>query len=256
MVWWGEHSLADGQVLVCRIGPLRLSIHRLTHEWRVAHRRDLDDSVDVKTELGTDELDEPDTVDRFLEQQTPALCSLAPALADRSVVSRPEKPFHVPAGESTTLYVSSPVWVRVAEGEERRTLLELPAAVPSDTWFGSSTREGELCYASRTHGRLRLEDVPLRPHRAVTPVTIENRGTGHLRLERLSLPTPYLSLFAGPGDALYTEAVTLIRAQDGELARLHVGNGPSEPARGGKLLTAPRQRRAEGSLFRAFGNLF
>lgn len=262
--WWCQRTLDEGLALSCRVGALHLAVRRLAHEWSVAHRYDKD-LLQEPTEAGTrvlssgadgDELRDPDGVERFLVRKTSAECSVMPALADRSVVSRPERPFRLLAGEAATLFVSSPVWVRVAVGPDNRTLTELPSIVPSDTWIGPSTREGELCYASRTHGRLSLEELTLRPQRAVTPVTIENGGHDALRIERLNLPTPYLSIFSGSRGFLWTEAVTLVREEDDERARLRVTPGPSEPARGGKLLVDPRETRAENGLFHAFSSIF
>lgn len=65
---------------------------------------------------------------------------------------------------------------------------------PSDTWFGPTTSEGEPCYASKTVCRLRVEDVPLRPHRCLTKVTLRNRADDSLSLDRLKLPVNALAL--------------------------------------------------------------
>ena len=148
------------------------------------------------------------------------------------------------------------MWVRVVEGPGRRLLTELASLVPSDTWMGPSTTEGELCYASRMHGRLELKELPLRPQRAVTPVTIENRAAEPLRIDRISLPAPFLSLFSGQRGFLWTEGVTLAREENDDRARLSVTPGPSEPAEGGELLTGPRRHRDEAGLFHAFSSIF
>ena len=257
--WWGARSLEEGQALLASIGPLRLMLQRLPYEWRVAYRRvsgDDDSRAPSSVEVSDKLLANPEVTERYLVRKGDGNCSLMPALADRSVVSRPDKPFHLPSGEATTLYMSSPAWVRIMEGLTPRLLAELPCAVPSDTWVGSSTRHGEVCYASRTLGRLRLEDVPLRPHRIVTPVTIDNRAADSLRIERVNLPTTHLSLFRSKQGFLWTEAVTLVRESDGELAQLHVHPGPCKPARDGEQLAGPRQPRAAFGLFRAFSNIF
>ena len=56
------------------------------------------------------------------------------------------------------IYVSTPLWVRVDVHDPPQFLQEIPVIRPSDTWFGPSTREGELGYAGRTHGRLNFEN--------------------------------------------------------------------------------------------------
>lgn len=101
---------------------------------------------------------------------------LVPIMADRLVVSRPKSPFRILPGQHATLFVSTPAWVRIALGNGK-ALAELPLFRPSDTWFGPSTLVGELGYAARTHCRLDVCDVPFRPHRAVTPLRVENRSS-------------------------------------------------------------------------------
>ena len=72
-----------------------------------------------------------------------------------------------------TIYVSSPVWIRL-ETATGTLLDELPTIRQSDTWHGPNTREGELCYASRTFCRTNIDALPIRQNRALSPVIIYN----------------------------------------------------------------------------------
>ena len=94
---------------------------------------------------------------------------------------------------------------------------------PSDTWFGPSTLEGELCYESKTAVRFNLDNVPRRPHRAISVVRIRNRTDTQLSLERLKIPLPNLSLFGTEDGQLWTESITLERDEDGENATVKLG---------------------------------
>ena len=123
--------------------------------------------------------------------------ALTPALADRPVVARPEKPFCLPAGAEAVVYVSSPLWVVLSTAQDLK-LAEIPIVRPSDTWLGPSTREGELCYASRTFLRLSLDNLPRRPHRATSMVRILNHADTALPLRALKLPAPPIWLCTGP----------------------------------------------------------
>jgi len=91
---------------------------------------------------------------RYAFAETPEIVWVRPALADRAVVVYPEEPFHVTAGESITLFCSTPLWIRVEIGASRHALMETAIERPPDTWIGPSTREGELCYATQTAARL------------------------------------------------------------------------------------------------------
>ena len=133
---------------------------------------------------------------------------------------------------------------------------EMPIERPSDTWFGASTMEGELCYAGTTKARLNLANVPVRAHRAITAVMISNMASTQLVVERLDLPVPYLYLYDTRDGVLWTQAVTLVRTRDTEMATFQVESGPPEEARKANLLGDPRLPPEPKMSLRAFGELF
>ncbi len=172
------------------------------------------------------------------------------------MISSPRAPFHLLPGQETTLYVGSPIWVRLRVGEPAIQIKELPTRRPSDTWFGGSTREGELCYAIKTRAVTDLERLPVFHRSAVTPVLIRNRAGDPLWLEKLKLPVPYLSLFGADDGRLWTEGVSLTRSDEGEMASLEVGSGPPDEASRGQLLTPARRTSEPNLIIRAFSSLF
>jgi len=179
--WWETGRFPVGTAGRWRIGPLELWIQRLEGEWRIASEQGddpLDDALEREVPCVIDGVLDRESTERYASNSKTEVIRLAAALADRSVVTRSDKPLHVPPGEEISVFVSSPLWVRIEAGEPGKLLRELPVFRPSDTWFGPNTREGELCYASRTHHRLRLEQIPARPHRAVTSVLVRNRLRG------------------------------------------------------------------------------
>jgi hypothetical protein len=241
------------------VGPSRIWVERRDLEWRL-HQLELPHAADTEVEFGVPsaihEIHPDAKLDRFAVRSNGRSLTINPLLADRPVVIRPETPLYVPSGEDVTLYVSTPLWLRFEVGEPIRRLVDRPAQRPSDTWFGPSTLVGELCYASRTSGRLRLAELPQRPHRAVTPVRIRNLAKDPLLLERVKVPVQYLSLFRSRSGSLWTQTATLVREQDGDLAALQLGRGAPEEASGADQIAAPRQQ-AEGHLaLRAFSRLF
>jgi hypothetical protein len=219
--WWGSFALDEGlDVLAWRIGPLILQARYWPQEWRLAWRH-LDDPQDTAQDFARlAEMDETDCrIARFGLREAGRALALRPRLADRSVVVRPDTQLFIPPGEECLIYVSTPAWVEVTTGNGL-VLAEVPTYRPSDSWFGPDTRDGELCYASRTLARLRIEDVVPRPHRIVSPVTVRNRGADALQLERVSVPVRLLPLYATARHQLWTQPLVMERTADGKQGAL------------------------------------
>ncbi len=266
-VWWGTFEFEDDHAGRWRVGPTTLWIYRSSRSWhliRIESEDPLDESAAIdpirpidQTELSLDELPKGAAVYRYGFQSTGERCSLAPLLADRAVVVRPDIPLYVLAGEQVTLYVSTPLWMRVEVGAVGRLLQEIPSIRPSDTWFGPSTREGELCYAVKTAGRLRLENLPKRLHRAITPIHVRNRGADALHIERIQVPVQYLSLFEGEDHYLWTQSVTLDREAAGDQASVNFSeNGVPKEAGKTQRLRGPRLHVRTNMIVRTFSSLF
>lgn len=258
-VWWGQVEFTLGQVRRWQLGPSTFWVERQEFEWRL-HQLERAASAESEAEVArpssVDEIDPDATLDRFAIGSGGMTLSITPQLADRPVIVRPETPLYVPSGEDITLYISSPLWLKLEVGPPTRLLVDRPTLRPSDTWFGASTLVGELCYASRTAGRLRLSELPRRPHRAVTPVRIRNQAKDPLLLERVKVPVQYLTLYRSKPGWLWTQTATLIREQDGDLAALQLGRRAPAEAVGAQRVSVPRQQ-AEGHLaLRAFSRLF
>jgi hypothetical protein len=259
--WWGKFELASGQTIQWSIGSLRLALERLPNEWQIAY--DWDQSSDpetvewARTEVALEirDLDCPN-VERYVLDQANNVLWIRPALADRPVITRPFTPLYVPADEAITVFVSTPLWVRIEVDDPPKNLQEVPIRRLSDTWFGPSTMEGELCYADRTFARLSLENIPTRVHRAITRVTILNKATTQLLIDRLSLPVPYLSLFETAAGLLWTQSVTMVRTRDTGTASLQIEADPPEQAKGAKPVGEPRLHPEQNMVVRAFEVLF
>ena len=272
--WWGSFTIPVGEAGRFRIGPLTLKIVRLSHEWQV-RREQMDDRSDlgVTAEVPAPASRVPATVDssrrrladgtvsaesrevtitRYATANDTTKLGLLPVLPDRTVVTRPEKPLTILPETRVVLYVGSPVWARLLQGEGE-VLGDLPVSPPKEAWLGENTREGELCYATRTYGRLVLDDAVLAPHRVTTAVTIENKSLQPFVCERVNLPVRRLSVYATEDGRLWTQAVTMERA--GELAHLVVDDKPPAVAANATRVSGPRDTDG-GGMFRAFGTLF
>jgi hypothetical protein len=257
-IWFGQFSIPIGSSGHWRVGPLELVVEHAAGEWRVAQTRDSDagdEEAFVHIEPTVSLASSPDTQRYVVSDPSPQL-SVLPLLPDRAVITRPVSPVFVPANETIRLYVSMPVWLRLAAGREHKVLTEVPTQRLSDTWFGPNTREGELCYALRSRCRLALDDAEVQRHRALTPVRIRNRSTEVLVLERLKVPVRQLSLFAEPSGRLWTSEVALDRTDDGQSVALHIDVGPPLEARGASPIAGPREAVPKKTAMRAFSALF
>jgi hypothetical protein len=257
--WWGEFEIPEGGCGHWRIGPLRLWISRSAQEWRIAHERGddpLESELAVELPGATPPPAEQMNTRRYGFKRTKGRLGLLPALADRPVIIDPVLPFAIPPREELTLYISSAVWVQVRVGEPPLLLQEEPAHRPSDTWFGPSTREGEMAYAGKTGARHDLENLPRRPHRVISAVRVRNRAADQLDLAKLKLPAPHMSIYGDDEGNLWTQTVTLERSEQGEMAELQLGKGPSPQAVRPRLLQGPRVQPGKGLLIRAFGGVF
>ncbi|MDH5230304.1 MAG: hypothetical protein OEZ58_01710 [Gammaproteobacteria bacterium] len=257
--WWGKYSLAQHELWQWQIGSLLLNIRCLPNEWQVAYKQS-DESADDENFWRIQQLEEEaqwfENSSRYVFREITGMLSVSPLLADRPVISRPRSPFNIVAGEEVTLYVSTPLWMELGVGKQQKKLTELVIQRPSDTWFGPSTLEGELCYATTTHCRLYLDEIPQRAHRAITPVVIRNQADSTLSVERLNVPAPLLPLYATTSGQLWTPKVTLTRLEHGEMAALKIDKQAPIEAKGAKAIRAPRKVTSSGMLIRAFNAVF
>lgn len=259
--WWGKFSADIGQTLQWEIGPLNLAVCRLAHEWQIAYeKKDLvfDETNSWQHNPAASDLDTQDyaQIERHTFDETDELLTVMPALADRPVIIRPLTPFYVTPTQEAVIYVSTPLWVRIDVHNPPQFLQEIPVIRPSDTWFGPSTREGELGYASRTHGRLNFENVAIQAYRATTQVIIRNRAVSSLLVERLSLPVPYLALFESAEGQLWTQTVIMTSTRETGMANFDISPNPPEQAGSVNKIGEPRQQSTHNMVIRAFGALF
>ncbi|MCC6623061.1 MAG: hypothetical protein IT385_17520 [Deltaproteobacteria bacterium] len=261
--WLEPLTLVPGEVGTLRIGTSALLVTRRAREWRVqtATTSDLG-ALDV-------ELRWPDPAPgplpfsgdarlmRFATDGRADALRLRPRLADRPVVVRPADKLYLLAGAEVDVFVSTILWIGLELADSGTPLVDLPALRPSDTWFGPSTREGELAYASRTSARLDLADLPARPHRATTCIHLVNAGRTPQSLARVMLPAPSLELWRMPSGLLWTQTVDLTLG-DGEESPLRFRPGPPRDSGGAaELVAGPRRPTAQKNiLLRAMSAIF
>lgn len=255
-VWWGRVTLPTYYSLQLDMGSLMLAVQHKKSEWYIYYQQETEIDINKNKLLKAIGQFSPCNYQekvRFIVNDDVDVIEIMPALADRAVVCRPSTVIDIAPGAQTVLYITTPVWLTISLLRPNLTLLkEIASQRLSDTWFGHSTMEGELCYASTTSGRVDLEKLPHRIQRVTTALIIKNLADTNLVFERVSIPVPLLSIFSNKMGQLWTESVTLTREDDGELARLKIGRSPSEA----QLVTKPRVKNNQHELFRAFSAIF
>lgn len=251
--WWHPIDMATDECWRLAVGTLAVYVRHKADEWLVGTKQldDIQENFKVEKERLQDMPDDV-TLTRYVFRQAPAQLRLTPKSLDRPVVVKTDQPVQVPPGESITFYISSPVCVSIDLPGVPMTLQEVPTLQLSDTWFGPSTRVGELCYATRTHARNTREEVPLRPHRAVTPVTVTNQTTDFLAIKKLSIPVPVLAMYGAEDGTLWTDPVVLTQLQDNSMISFAIGKDQPTSER----ISAPRLTMNKGGLMRAFSSIF
>lgn len=254
--WWGQHSLPIDQWCNWQIGSLSLFIRRSTNEIFFA-RSHGEDPFDTALNLEIPGTLSPDLESmeksRFLLSNTDGEFSLALGLADRSVVARPDSTLCIPSNQKASLYVSTTLWLQPTM--DGKTLFEFPVFRPSDTWFGVNTREGELCYFSRTRARTADSESSNYPHRAVTKITVINDSATNLTIERLRVPVKNLHLYVDENGLLVTDSITVKLNESGFDASLTIQERDTRPENF-DLLAEPREPSHGNLIGNTFAKLF
>ena len=253
---WSTPWIVEQKPLRVEIGDLSLTINHQNHEWQLVY---FWTKKENQGEFSCHYIDEfPETPTSLsgihnglariaMETMTDEL-TFNPQLADRPVVVRPYSPLLIPANNKITLYISAPLWLCI--NFSKKVKRELPVQQLSDTWMGLITGKGELCYGSYTHARLDQDMLLRLPYRALTPVTMRNKSNADFTLERLSIPAPYLSLYAGDGQ-LVTEPLSIVMDSEKHQGVVEIGK-----VSGKKAITPPRKKADKGILVNTWENLF
>lgn len=255
--WWGDFRFEAGASRLWRLAGLDLRVTRTMREWQIeALRSPLQQEDEQPWELldrAGDHLADA-ALSRHLFNQTGDRLRVVPALADRPVVIKPLNPLFIPAGQSATLFVSTPLWVQMSVDPVAAPLLDMPVIRPSDTWFGSTPVHGQVCYATKVFGRTELSQLPLRPFRAVTPVKFSNQSDGPMPLERLSMPMPLLDLYAATDNRLWTPGLNVERHAGARHPRVRI-DSRIHPEAGVVRLLGRARAQDEDTLSRMFEHL-
>ena len=256
--WWGKFKLEENMASRWKIACSSITLVRSPQEWRLIRAKlDCHEEHEVEFESDFDwrkeSAEDAETVRYGMSTTSPDV-QLVPMLADRMVVVRPEIPFNIIGGQKVRIFVRTPIWLSVETGRDKIKLSEAPVERMSDTWFGPSTVEGQLCYAARTHGVMDINEVTKVRHRAITVINIENEGKEAMYVERLNVPVKNLALYADGEGYFWSDSVRVTVDHEKSVSDFKIAG---KPEIAGKLEpVSPAREKISSSLFsRARGYL-
>jgi len=251
--WWRPRPAKGATFLHWHVGPLELWARRLADEWQVATTRDpareervLVDAVDQPPEAAEWK--------RYAADPGENHFRLTPVAPDRPLIVRPEDTLVIPPGRNVLLFVSVPLWVQIQVGDPVPTHLdEYPTLILTNTWFGTLT-EGGLCYGLRTRAKRSVDEVNVRPARALCPLRLRNASDGPLEFQRLCLRSQHLCIYRGSRH-LWTNAASVTYRGELELSSVIFERKPPEFERAATLLAEAREPIARSFIAKTFDNL-
>ncbi|MDG1752832.1 MAG: hypothetical protein P8I03_14425 [Thalassotalea sp.] len=217
-IWWGDFTFEQQEKKSWSIGDRAIVLKRDNNEWNSWNVETNDENSNdvIVCEHSNLSISENVEIGRYLASNKSNTISITPQLADKSIIARPASPLNILAGETVQLFVSTPVWFCAKSSPEGKVLVDLPFWRPSDSWIGASTIDGQLCYAKYTSAKTNLEDLELRPHRAITPITVINNHHEALVINRINVPVNYLHLYNDENNQLWTSSISIEKENDSD----------------------------------------
>ncbi len=257
--WWGELQFALNQAYAWQFGSLYLRLSRGKKEWRIEyHRPALQHEGQQDWNILDHEaaLPQPTQFERYMFNNTSEMFYLMPRLADRSVVIKPVKPIYIPAGQRTSLFISTPLWICGFVDNQKSPLFDIPVIQPKDTWFGSDRMSGQVCYATPVDGRTELNLLRPRAFRAITPIHFYNDSHQQMRLKRINVPVPSLPLFySEEGKRLWTSEIKVYQDSLDRAPRIRI-ESRTPPMAGQVSFVQPARIESSGFITNMFESLF
>lgn len=223
-IWFDQLDFEPEKIVKLNVGALELYLELLKNEWQVRHRYVNDDETSKEKPIQLSTLKQLPQLElnlmRFIHSEQGRNVRFVPRMANRNIVAKPYQPIYLPANQTVTIYISTPIWLALKIGDQKDSLLELPSFRLSDTWFGPKPHIGELCYSSHFTGRVDLASLPRRESRIITPVRVSNEASDNLKIEKISIPCEFMEIYQNEKGELWTQELSLSRQQNKKTTNL------------------------------------
>ncbi|MFP4329756.1 MAG: hypothetical protein ACLFP6_03465 [Spirochaetaceae bacterium] len=241
---WGPVELSVGETTHRQIRRLRLWIRREAERWLYAS--DLVDGAGVETVVSRARKASELPWQSILGVGRTEV-RLEPALPDKPVLLKAQKPVQVLPDGVLSLVVAVPVWARLEAGV---TIFEAESEPMLRTWFGDA-QAGESAYA------MEIEDwmVGSTPGKGAAhvhvPLKIRNESQSLLSFQRLLVRVVHLSIY-GEDSILFTNDVSVTFRSVTQYSQISFSNKSSLDGGGGRLLQEPREKVSDNLIRRSF----
>ena len=197
-VFQTDLEMKNGENFHLRFGPLDFYLEKIETEIRVRWMTSndwMDSSFHYQFPFTGMFPENLLTEKRFAYSEKAPLMKVAPCLGERPFIVKPDTTFMVLPGEKAKIYLSTPMSIRLTDLNFKQVIDEIPVLDRVKTWYGETPTQGQLCFFTRIHAALIEENLPFRPHRALTHLYIENSSKKPIPIEKLKIPVNYLTLY-------------------------------------------------------------
>jgi hypothetical protein len=247
-VFQTDLDMKDGEFFHLRFGPLDYYLEKIETEIRVRWMTSndwMDSSFHYQYPFTGMYPGNLLTEKRFaLSSRSPQL-KVSPCLGEMPFVVKPDTTFFILPGETAKIYLSTPMSVRLTDNECGIVIDEIPVLHRVKTWFGETPTKGQLCFFTRIHAALLEENLPFRPHRALTHLYIMNSSKTPLPIEKLKIPVNHLKLYQDNRGLFVTSSLSLRIDNRENLKDLKIF-APSEGNTNLDVIHEPREKIPKG----------
>lgn len=211
-------EMQSGDSFHLRFGPMDMYIDKIPTEYRVRWMTSndwMDSSFHYQFPYSGMPPENLLNEKRFAYSDRAPALKVAPMLGEMPFVVKPDTTFMILPGEKAKIFLSTPVNMALSDGETGDLIDEFPVLHRVKTWFGETPTKGQLCFFTRIHAALIEENLPFRPHRALTHLYVENSSRKPIAIEKLKIPVNYLTLYQDSRGLFVTSSLSVkIAARD------------------------------------------
>ncbi len=251
-VFQTDLKMQDDENFHLRFGPLDFYLEKIPTEIRILWMTSndwMDSSFHYQYPFTGMSPNNLLTEKRFAFSGASPRLQVVPCLGEIPFVVKPDTTFMILPGEKAKIHLSTPMNIRLVDLDSSLIIDEIPVLHRVKTWFGESPTSGQLCYFTRIHAALIEENLPFRPHRALTHIFIENSSNEPIPIEKLKIPVNYLTLYQESRGVFVTSTLSVRIDPNQNLKDLKI----FAPENGGGELTTihgPREKLPK-SLFKS-----
>ncbi len=211
-VFQTDLKMQDGENFHLRFGPLDFYLEKIPTEIRVLWMTSndwMDSSFHYQYPFTGMQPSNLLKERRFAFSGSSPRLQVLPCLGELPCVVKPDSTFMILPGEKAKIHLSTPMNIRLVDLDSSLVIDEIPVLHRVKTWFGESPTKGQLCHFTRIHAALIEENLPFRPHRALTHLCIENKSNAPIPIDKLKIPVNYLTLYQESRGVFVTSSLSV-----------------------------------------------